>query len=645
MSSSVIRLMFLGITTLGTMPALAQTVSTPGTPPIHHFPLDGNVVDVVGGALLLSSAGITEADGYVGKAIHFDGSAYVEIAVDIAPLALPAFTIVALVKPDLLPEDAEALGDVYPTGYIFSDGDGLVYLGDQQKRMPFFAAQSTGAAISNSVHPGMRNGWQLVAITRSIKSLPTDDGDADHNQIMLYTNGRVSEDVRVNNNLLVLPVLRLGTINPGSSSTFHGAIDHLSIYDYAMSKEELDNMRVALRQSYAPLAGGSTGVGSAAGDGGADIYSPFAGTVIDAPDLMEDAPGAGGGPEIGGGDVEPYSPFAGAGTVIDAPDLMEDAPGSAYFNGDWGIVEVSISTPAGRDHFYPGESFSVHVSIRKSDPSNQFPAARARMIFGGEWRFKTFSFDSDPVNATKQFQWTQDFQLPVGADAFGPMWTGINDVAVSLHDPNGLPSVLNDRISVNNQKTLSFTVKLRPRAEDEGDEEAQQGQYSYPDIGIHSEISGSAGEKVVSLSFFNRQDVVTYVRVREKFDRPCEILAVSNGSGRSHAECTFRSPTAPDPGYGANPITALQVCHSYLNDRVKGLRVWRQSLDADGKFAPYRNYEIARADELFDRANCSSWREKAMCERDKVATGLRAHFNGNGAVVGLQLMCTRVDPT
>jgi len=203
--------------------------------------------------------------------------------------------------------------------------------------------------------------------------------------------------------------------------------------------------------------------------------------------------------------------------------------------------------------------------------------------------------------------------------------------------------MLVDAVQQNHTGWINITVTRKEDVANSADDPGTD-PFTYPYIGIHTGISGSEGEKVEEYFFYEDQDVVTGIRIWEIFDRPCAYIVHASDAHSTARGCNLSSPVAPSVGgRPGDPITALQVCHSYLNDRVKGLRVWRRSFDSSGNIRP-ANYELSNADKTFDLPNCSRWQERVMCHSSAVATGARVHLNGNGTVVGLQLMCTEVVP-
>ncbi len=246
--------------------------------PIHFFSMDGSIVDEVTGVRATSMEGVTHTNGYIDGAIQFNGDAIVQLPINLDIAATPDLTIIAMVEPEPLPDDPELVDEFYNTGYVFSDGEGLVWLSNHNKDIPYFAALSNKAVISNSDHPGMRGGWQMVALTRKIEDRTTEDGAVEpHVVLSLFTNGRTSEAVKIYKEKTVTPQLLLGSISSGSSSKFRGAIDHLMIYNRALPEDELQQIMGGLRRASSGQHGGEIFARSDAssdlvdGDGSGDL--------------------------------------------------------------------------------------------------------------------------------------------------------------------------------------------------------------------------------------------------------------------------------------------------------------------------------------------------------------------------------------
>jgi hypothetical protein len=236
--------------------------------PIHVFQMDGSVKDDVDDIAASSAENVTSVDGYVGGAMHFDGTSYAEVPIGIGTDDLPNMTFVAMVKSDALPRDPEALAAVAASGYLYSDSSSFIVLSNQNKSSAYFYTQSGGALVSQStLHAAPQGVWHMVAMTRKIEDRTTDDGEKlPHTILNLYVDGRMSESVNVFKPKAVPPTFFFGSTSAGNYSKLRGAIDQVGIYARALSKDELDTMRGQLRQAargssppFAPTIAGRQG--------------------------------------------------------------------------------------------------------------------------------------------------------------------------------------------------------------------------------------------------------------------------------------------------------------------------------------------------------------------------------------------------
>lgn len=322
--------------------------------PIHFLSFDGSIVDEITGVAGTPSGGVTHTKGYLGNAIFLDGSGLVELPIDVSPSAIPELTIVAMVKPAPLPDDPEE--NPPNIGYIVSDSDGLLILSNQTKPEPRFEAYSTGAAISSSVHTGVRDGWQMVAITRTVELRTTDEGEKKpHTIIKLFTNGRISEAAGIRKEPAIGPKIVLGMKAPDHPYRFRGSIDHLSIYQRALSADELNDLMTRMRQA------------RTSGRRDLMVAGANAGT-------------AGAGPE---GRLTP------AGTVQQLPDGTFDADEQQFpgdmFDGD--------------ERVFPGDMFE---GDEEQFPGDMFERDRRQQVVAESFEGEAIQLPSDKFNADEQ---------------------------------------------------------------------------------------------------------------------------------------------------------------------------------------------------------------------------------------------------
>lgn len=323
-SISVFCALLLGSTTNAVETADLRSTANSSNELIAHLPMDGSIVDKVSGATPTTITGTSPTEGKIGGAIHFDGTAFVQLPVDLSPQAHPELTITMWVRPDPLPEDPVLRKWFYPNAYLVSDGDGMLMIGNQQKDILYFGAYSTGAAISNSNHPGMRGGWQLLAITRRVEDRTTDNGDVrPHTVLTLYSNGRVSESAGIQHDKTIKPYISLGASSAGSSGKFHGAIDDVRAYSKALSPEEIRTVTAAEPGADRDVGRAATNTGSAGGNSTGAITT-YGGPVemgIDATSV-EPSESSQGDQTLGLGDSSSWEPSDRFGQLPTADDIV-----------------------------------------------------------------------------------------------------------------------------------------------------------------------------------------------------------------------------------------------------------------------------------------------------------------------------------
>jgi len=220
--------------------------------PIHVFQMDGSVKDDVENISATASNNVTSVKGYIGGAMHFDGTSYAEVPIAVSALDVPDMTFVAMVKLDDLPDDPDELSAVASGGHILSVGaDTNVILSNQKKSSANIYVSSASAYVGDSKLFATPQGiWHMVAMTRKIEDRTTDDGEkTPHTILNLYINGRIEESVKEYKRKAVEPRIFFGARSAGSGSKFRGSIDQVAFYDRALSKDELDEMRGNLRTS------------------------------------------------------------------------------------------------------------------------------------------------------------------------------------------------------------------------------------------------------------------------------------------------------------------------------------------------------------------------------------------------------------
>jgi len=141
-------------------------------------------------------------------------------------------------------------------------------------------------------------------------------------------------------------------------------------------------------------------------------------------------------------------------------------------------------------------------------------------------------------------------------------------------------------------------------------------------------------------------------------DRPCHI--VIGGDDESFGRAEFACGTGsigqispPPPLNYADAdferevrlrngvIVRITVCNNQRNHRLKGIRIWGQTINPDGTTI----YQSETDSEEFP--NCGGWSSSVLCPTDHVATGLVVEANDLGGdnraeIVGLRLICRRI---
>ncbi len=88
-------------------------------------------------------------------------------------------------------------------------------------------------------------------------------------------------------------------------------------------------------------------------------------------------------------------------------------------------------------------------------------------------------------------------------------------------------------------------------------------------------------------------------------------------------------------------IVRITVCNNQRNHRLKGIRIWGQTINPDGTTI----YQNETDSEEFP--NCGGWSSSVLCPTDHLATGLVVEANDLGGddkaeIVGLRLICRRI---
>jgi len=643
---------------------------------VHVFSMDGSIKDSVTGVEASVIKGIATQDGYVGDAMHFDGkNSYAEVPIDITPSVLGNMTFVAFVRSDALPEDIDSQSTVDSSGYIFTDTASYVILGNQNKDTAFYYASSAGALVSDyTQHQVKRGQWQMVAMSRKIEDRTTSEGDvAQHTVLQLYVDGRVTESVAIFDSGSLGPKMTLGDISDGSLYTFRGGLDQIAIYNRALDKEELDELRGMFigARPLMPVAA-DAGENEEQGQSTSDPTSRVTRDPIRLPsdvDVQKPTPAA-----------EDLARITG---TEDGQDLLKSA--------DWRIVGM-VPNSADKPEIYPGDDVTVKIRIRKNDPANKIPEVRFVTRAGRGAPLKSQKLIVNTTDAlpavTRELPITITAPRNIEFEAIGKqvMWRP----TVWLNAKDGKP--LQDAIRDNHRFELALAV-MRPVTSEECEQQRDSadgtrtssqclGRSSnspkapnppgesqrYPKVDV-STLRDSAMSARVSRygnfrerhNFSERGSVLGLVKVGERGDRPCR-LAIDDASpdafeaGQVSNHCRKESANGNKEvriplGWG---IVALTVCRaSEDNHRIKGVRVVAQRIRDDGTLSD----ESVTKD--FERPNCGStgWQGVSQCENGHVGAGIvsewdtgagfgfgRGAFSTTNYLTNLGLICAKPLP-
>jgi len=153
---------------------IAEGVDNP-LGPIHVFQMDGSVKDDVENISATTSNNVTSVKGYIGGAMHFDGTSYAEVPIAVSALDVPDMTFVAMVKSDDLPDGPDELSAVASSGYILSVGAGNaldtdIILSHQNKGSANIYTRSASAYVGDfKLFATPQGVWYMVAMTRKIE--------------------------------------------------------------------------------------------------------------------------------------------------------------------------------------------------------------------------------------------------------------------------------------------------------------------------------------------------------------------------------------------------------------------------------------------------------------------------------------------
>jgi len=161
---------------------------------------------------------------------------------------------------------------------------------------------------------------------------------------------------------------------------------------------------------------------------------------------------------------------------------------------------------------------------------------------------------------------------------------------------------------------------------------------------MQTPIAGVDGDVIRTLELDD--SFLTAIDIFDPTDVPCGVVLEGQAADlrESINECVqVMIPTGLDVFFGARigpaAIRSAQICKSFQNDRVKGIRVSGNLVLADGSFGAYQQDQE-------DRPNCGEWIGIVDCGTGYVASGVTLHFqerSGSNALVGLGLVCRGIE--
>lgn len=213
---------------------------------LAYYNFDEDVSDYSGNGHHAINMGATEIDGYKGRALYFDGKAYVRVPLNINPITLPKLTITAWVKSEKMN------GTV-----VCHDNGGFdrsMHIDNRGGGWGWSAFAGNKGVLG--FHPVRIGQWTFIAVVY----------DQPKNKISLFVDGQVYETIGTLGN--GLSYLYIGA-NPTYGANFQGTIDEVRFYKDALSLKQLKN-------AYSGKASSEIGR-----TGPISCYFPFDGDVRD----------------------------------------------------------------------------------------------------------------------------------------------------------------------------------------------------------------------------------------------------------------------------------------------------------------------------------------------------------------------------
>ncbi|NOX68627.1 MAG: LamG domain-containing protein [Gammaproteobacteria bacterium] len=186
----------------------------------------------------------------------------------------------------------------------------------------------------------------------------------------------------------------------------------------------------------------------------------------------------------------------------------------------------------------------------------------------------------------------------------------------------------------------------RRDAEAAADTEPQLGEPYPMNVWNYSAIAGVSGsitrDADLGTSFMNE------IAWDEVSDIPCRLEVSNTGQDENptwaRLTCPIPDTDRPTPRYRVSlpsaAIGRLSICsNNRANQRLKGIRVWGSTINADGSLT------YSATDEV-ELNNCAEWSRSVLCPDNMSSTGIRVHANyrrgDKTEIVGLQLICRKI---
>ncbi len=313
----------------------------------------------------------TDASGYEGEALYFDGSGAVDVPINITPATAPSATIGAWVQASAI--IAPARHEIFSSdngGYdraITIDTRAGTASDTGIARYAAFGGASTG--VIQNTNATIADGWMFVCAVFD-SAAPA--------QTRLYVNGNVVTGGLTHN--ASLTSMRIGA-HPGGSEFFRGKIDNVFAFNRALTAAEVDGIRT----------GGAAAIKAAA-------LAPNLLGLYEFEDSVAPLPPA-AGPSVALNEISGASDATFSVELFNYGGNPVDLTGWQLINGDTGATYSfpALSLPSGAYHsidqttlgFRPLNNARLFLrsGTRMADAAKVASTPRARLIPGtGQWQ-------------------------------------------------------------------------------------------------------------------------------------------------------------------------------------------------------------------------------------------------------------------